>query len=243
VVVTGAAGGIGLATVRRFAGAGWRVLGIDLEARPKDFPDEAEYMTVDVTDWERIRIVVDQFAESGGLEALVNNAAVQLTGPTLAASRSDWRKVMDVNVWAPASVAQACVPWLRCGGGGSIVNVTSVHALATSTQIGVYAASKGALSALTRALAIELAPDGIRVNAVLPGAVDTEMLRHGLARGTMGVSDSLEALASRTVIGRVGRPEEIAHAIEFLADDTRSSFITGAFLVVDGGATSRLSTE
>jgi NAD(P)-dependent dehydrogenase (short-subunit alcohol dehydrogenase family) len=130
--------------------------------------------------------------------------------------------------------------------GGAIINVSSVHAIATSAKIAAYAASKGALSALTRALAIELTEDKIRVNAVLPGAVDTPMLRSGLRRGHLAGQDEFElvkALGARHVIGRVGEPEEIGEAILFLADSKRSSFITGQSIVVDGGATIRLSTE
>jgi glucose 1-dehydrogenase len=102
------------------------------------------------------------------------------------------------------------------------------------------------LLALTRAMAIEFAKDNIRVNAVLPGAVDTPMLRAGLERGHLGgisVHERLENLARKTVNGRVGKPEEIAHTIYFLADSSQSSFITGQALIVDGGATARLSTE
>ena len=120
--------------------------------------------------------------------------------------------------------------------------LTSVHAFATSAGSGAYAASKGAVLAFTRAAAIDLAPDNIRVNAVLPGAVDTAMLSEGLNR-----SDDPKAarsnLEQRTIMGRVGRPEEIAQAILFLADEDRSSFITGQNLIVDGGALARLSTE
>ena len=100
--------------------------------------------------------------------------------------------------------------------------------------------------ALTRAMAIEFAADNIRVNAILPGAVDTPMLRASMQRGSMGgatVVDRLENLARKTVNGRIGQPSEIAHAIYFLADQTQSSFMTGQALVVDGGATARLSTE
>ncbi|MDO8755759.1 MAG: SDR family oxidoreductase, partial [Anaerolineales bacterium] len=130
--------------------------------------------------------------------------------------------------------------------GGAVVNVSSVHAVQTSANIAAYAASKGGLLALTRAMAIEFAPDHIRVNAILPGAVDTPMLRAGLGRGHLGQGDMqerLDNLARRTVIGRVGRPEEIAHAIYFLADHEQSSFMTGQSMIVDGGATARLSTE
>jgi len=136
-------------------------------------------------------------------------------------------------------------PLMR-GHDAAIVNVSSVHAIATSTNISAYAASKGALLSLTRALAIELAPDQIRVNAVLPGAVNTPMLHDGLVRGPVqgaDIQELMRELGRRTVIGRVGRPEEIAQAILFLADNDRSSFMTGQALVVDGGATARLSTE
>jgi NAD(P)-dependent dehydrogenase (short-subunit alcohol dehydrogenase family) len=137
-------------------------------------------------------------------------------------------------------------PLLKAAGGGAIVNVSSVHAIATSANIAAYAASKGGLLALTRAVAIEFARDNIRCNAILPGAVDTPMLRAGLSRDHVQGSTILERLdnlASKTVNGRVGRPEEIAQAIYFLADDEQSSFMTGQALIIDGGATARLSTE
>jgi NAD(P)-dependent dehydrogenase (short-subunit alcohol dehydrogenase family) len=137
-------------------------------------------------------------------------------------------------------------PLLKAAGGGAIVNVSSVHAVATSANIAAYAASKGGLLALTRAMAIEFAPDNIRANAILPGAVDTPMLRAGLGRGHVGSGDILERLdnlARKTVNGRIGTPQEIARSIYFLADDAQSSFMTGQALIVDGGATARLSTE
>jgi len=130
--------------------------------------------------------------------------------------------------------------------GGAIVNVSSVHAIATSANVAAYAASKGGLLSLTRALAIELGSDRIRVNAVLPGAVDTPMLHAGLNRWHVHGRNPLELveqLKSRHVMGRIGQAGEIAQAIYFLADDDRSSFMTGQALVVDGGATARLSTE
>ena len=129
---------------------------------------------------------------------------------------------------------------------GSIVNSSSVHAVATSKNIAAYAASKGGMVALTRAMAIEFADAGVRVNAILPGAVDTQMLREGLSRGHAkgsNIEDQLNNLGQRTVMGRVGDPREIAQSILFLADEEQSSFITGHAMVVDGGATIRLSTE
>jgi NAD(P)-dependent dehydrogenase (short-subunit alcohol dehydrogenase family) len=135
---------------------------------------------------------------------------------------------------------------LKASGQGAVVNVSSVHAVATSKNIAAYAASKGGLLALTRAMAIEFAPDNIRVNAILPGAVDTQMLRAGLTRDHAGggtLDQRLENLAKNTVSGKVGTPEEIAQAIYFLANHEQSSFMTGQAMIVDGGATARLSTE
>jgi NAD(P)-dependent dehydrogenase (short-subunit alcohol dehydrogenase family) len=126
------------------------------------------------------------------------------------------------------------------------VNISSVHAVATSRDIAAYAASKGGLLAFTRALAVEFAPQNVRVNAVLPGAVDTQMLRDGLNRAHAGegtIEERLENLANRTVSGKIGQPEEIARVIYFLADDRQSSFLTGQPVIVDGGATVKLSTE
>ena len=121
-----------------------------------------------------------------------------------------------------------------------------MHAIATSANIAAYAASKGGLLALTRAVAIEFAPDNIRCNAILPGAVDTPMLHAGLSRDHVtgaSLEERITDLGNRTVMGRVGRPAEIAQTIVFLADNTRASFVTGQALIVDGGATARLSTE
>ena len=177
---------------------------------------------------------------------MVNNAAVQIAKPLVETSAEEWDMVIASNLRSVFLGAKLAFPLLKAKGGGAIVNVSSVHAVATSANIAVYAASKGGLLALTRAMAIEFAPDEIRVNAILPGAVDTPMLRAGLDRGHVGdgdVLDRLENLARKTVNGRVGKPEEIASSIYFLADNTQSSFMTGQALIVDGGATARLSTE
>jgi NAD(P)-dependent dehydrogenase (short-subunit alcohol dehydrogenase family) len=142
--------------------------------------------------------------------------------------------------------AKLAHPLLKARGGGAIVNVSSVHAVATSKDIAAYAASKGGMLALTRAMAIEFAPVNVRVNAILPGAVDTPMLRAGLNRDHAGrgsLEERLENLARNTVSGKIGTPAEIAQAIFFLADGELSSFMTGQALIVDGGATARLSTE
>lgn len=150
---------------------------------------------------------------------------------------------MQVNVVSAVQLATGLTPVLSAGSAGAVVNVASVHAIATSPAIGVYAATKSALVSVTRTLAMELAGDGVRVNAVLPGAVDTDMLRDGLRRSGPDEEQALRELGDRTVMGRVGKPDEVANAIIFLADSDQSSYLTGSSLLVDGGASIRLSTE
>jgi glucose 1-dehydrogenase len=247
VLITGAAGGIGRATVRCFAEQGWRTIGVDRAPFGAPFPENGLFIQSDISKPENLGLIFEQargFSEK--LDALVNNAAVQVARPLLETSAEEWDTVMGSNLRAVFLSVKLAHPLFKSAGGGAIVNVSSVHAIATSANIASYAASKGGLLALTRAMAIEFAPDQIRVNAILPGAVDTPMLHAGLSRGHVGAGslpERLENLANKTVIGRVGKPVEIARAIYFLADDFQSSFMTGQALVVDGGATARLSTE
>jgi glucose 1-dehydrogenase len=247
VLITGAAGGIGRATVRCFAEAGWRVIGVDRSSFGESFPELGLFIQSDISQPENLGLIFERaHAYSEQLHVLVNNAAVQIAKPLLETSAEEWDTVMGSNLRAVFLSVKLAHPLFKAAGGGAIVNVSSVHAIATSANIASYAASKGGLLALTRAMAIEFAPDQIRVNAILPGAVDTPMLHAGLSRGHVGggtLPERLENLASKTVIGRVGKPEEIARAIYFLADHHQSSFMTGQALVVDGGATARLSTE
>ncbi|MBA7626839.1 Cyclopentanol dehydrogenase [subsurface metagenome] len=245
VLITGVAGGIGSATARTFADAGWHVIGVG-RRQVDSLPGVHHFINADVSDIaasERIFAEVDD--NEGRIDALINNAAIQICKPLVETTPEEWDAVMATNLRSVYLAVRHAYPLMR-GHGGAIVNVSSVHAIATSANIAAYTASKGALLALTRALAIELAPEGIRVNAILPGAVDTPMLHSGLTRGHLqgaDVQELMRDLGRRTVIGRVGRPEEIAQAILFLADNDRSSFITAQALVVDGGATARLSTE
>jgi len=247
VLITGAAGGIGRATVQFFADSGWRVIGVDRASYGETFPPDCLYIQSDISIAENLESIFNQaHAFTGSLNALVNNAALQIAKPLLETSVAEWDAVMASNLRSVFLSARLAYPLFKAAGGGAIVNVSSVHAVATSANIAAYAASKGGLLALTRAIAIEFAPDNIRANAVLPGAVDTPMLRAGLERGHLlgvDITERLDNLARRTVNGRIGRPEEIAHAIYFLADDSQSSFMTGQAMIIDGGATARLSTE
>ncbi len=247
VLITGAAGGIGRATVHLFANNGWRVIGVDRLPYGKGFPEKGLFIQSEVSRPESMESIFDQVqAFSPTLDALVNNAAVQVAKPLIEMTVEEWDMVIANNLRPAFLLAKLVYPLFKAAGGGAIVNVSSVHAVQTSVNIAAYATSKGGLLALTRATAIEFAKDNIRVNAILPGAVDTPMLRAGLNRGHVSGDDivaRLDNLARKTVNGRVGQPAEIAHAIYFLADDTQSSFMTGQAMIIDGGATARLSTE
>lgn len=244
VLITGAAGGIGQATCRVFHEAGWSVIGVDRREARLDGVDR--YLVADISDPAAPGRIMREVREtSDRLDALVNNAAMQICKPILETSPEEWDLVMASNIRSVFLSVREAYPMLAKAR-GSIISVSSVHAVATSKNIAAYAASKGALLAFTRSMALEFGEAGIRVNAVLPGAVDTPMLHDGLARGHVeadSVDGLVRGLGRKHVLGRVGTPEEIGKAILFLADPGLSSFITGQSLIVDGGAMARLSTE
>lgn len=246
-LVSGAAGGIGSATVAVFVQHGWQVVAVDRKEFAGSKESSIKYIQADISNPDDIELIYIKTREiTSTLDAVINNAAIQIAKPIIKTSVEEWDMVMASNLRSVFLGARLAYPLLKAAGGGAIVNVSSVHAVATSQNIAAYAASKGGLLALTRAMAIEFAADNIRVNAILPGAVDTPMLRAGLQRGHVNggtVLDRLDNLARKTVIGRVGQPEEIAASIYFLADNRQSSFMTGQAMIVDGGATARLSTE
>jgi NAD(P)-dependent dehydrogenase (short-subunit alcohol dehydrogenase family) len=247
MLITGAAGGVGRATVKVFSESGWSVIGVDRANFGDGFPSDGLFIKADLSKPDEVEIIYEQAKSfTDTLSAVINNAAFQIVKPILETTVEEWDMVMASNLRSVFLGAKLAYPLLKDGGGGAIVNVSSVHAIATSANIAAYAASKGGMLALTRAMAIEFAPDNIRVNAILPGAVDTPMLRAGLERDHMTggtIVERLENLARKTVSGKIGTPEEIAKAIFFLADSNQSSFMTGQAMIVDGGATARLSTE
>lgn len=244
-LVTGAAGGIGRATVEMFAVEGWDTIAID-RTPAKGFHDGVKFRQVDASEEQETQRlfhwVGDQYDR---LDVLVNNAAIQICKPMVEMTVKEWDEVMASNLRSIFLMTREAYPFLKAAR-GAVVNISSVHAVATSVNIAAYAASKGGALALTRAMALEFAPDGVRVNVILPGAVDTQMLREGLSRGHLAgssIEDRLSDLGQRTVLGRVAEPSEIARAILFLADNNQSAFMTGQTLIIDGGATARLSTE
>jgi len=231
-VVTGVAGAIGGAVAEVLREEGRLVFGIDRDSPSVELD---EFEVVDLADTDAAAAAFAAVA-TRDIDALVNAAGVMFSGTGL----ENWDTTMAVNVRA-AQLAMTALrePLERTA--GAVVNVSSVHAVATSRGIAAYVASKGALTALTRAAALELAPR-VRVNAVAPGAVESAMLRAGLDRE--GRADAARAeLVARTPLGRVGDPRDVAEAVAFLLDGARSSFITGQQLVVDGGATAMLGTE
>ena len=208
-VITGAAGGIGRATLEAFSAAGWEAIGLDGQPA-EDLPEGARAEQVDVSVPEQVEAYFAKLRVSHQeLHALVNSSAIPLDKPLVEITPAEWDAVQAGNLRSVYLACRSAFPLLKAAR-GAIVNVSPVHAFPTSIHVAAHAANKGGVRALTRAMALEFGAEGVRVNAVL---------------------------------GQVGRAEEVARAILFLADEQRASFITGQALVVDGGAAARLSTQ
>lgn len=246
--VTGAGRGIGAATALALAKEGATVILFDrdtdaVKARARALTEsglEARASCGDVSSDGSCRAALAAVAdEFGRLDVLVNNAAIGAFDASLdSVDEEQWDEVLAINLKSVFLVSRHALPLLRAAGGGCIVNVSSVHAHATAPGMLPYVAAKGGVLALTRAMALELAPDGIRVVTVLPGAVDTPMLSEHVAEMQKRGEESMFTGGS-TEIGRIGSPEEVAAAIAFLASPA-ASFANGTALAVDGGLLARL---
>lgn len=233
-LVTGGASGIGLATAYHLKAEGARVAILD-RALPGDchLGDMAS-VCADITDDAAVRAAVGQAVNLlGGLDILVNNAGIGAQGGVEDNPDDEWRHVLDVNVVGLIRVTRAALPALRASASAAIVNTSSIAATAGLPQRVLYSASKGAVLALTRAMAADLLADGIRVNAVNPGTADTPWIGRLLATADDPVAERA-ALEARQPHGRLVRAEEVAAAIGYLASPAAGS-VTGTVLAVDGG--------
>jgi len=233
-VVTGGASGIGAATIARLRRDGMRVAAVDIDGDRIDETDADAHVVADVTSEEDARRGIDEAAAAlGGLDAVVACAGVAGRGTVETTSLEEWERVFAVNVRGVYLTAKASIPHLRQTGGGSIVVVASQLGLVAAANAAAYCASKGAVVMLTRAMAVDHAAEGIRVNCVCPGPTTTPLLEAYFALSTDPASEQAR-YAEAQVHGRLIEPEEIADAIAYLASPGATSTI-GAALVVDGG--------
>lgn len=242
VLITGAAKGIGRATLERFLKEGARIVALDrdkvgLSALRERFDRASVYtVEVDVTDSITVRLAVDQGAAAiGGLDGVVNAAGIDLFSDIESMTLANWNRVLAVNLTGPMLIMQAAYPHLRAAGGGTIVNVSSGAGLSPLKHRTAYCASKAGLQMLSKALAMEAAEFGIRVNTICPGAVDTELFRWGVQKAADPQAE-YETIRARYALRRIAAPEEIAAAILWLTS-AESSYVTGTAIAVDGGRT------
>jgi NAD(P)-dependent dehydrogenase (short-subunit alcohol dehydrogenase family) len=238
-IVTGAAGGVGREVVARLHAAGAAVVAEDLA------PEVAALETADGrvaglcgdaaqsgTAQRAVELALDRF---GRLDILVNNAARFLGKPTLETTDEEWDGLMATNVRSVFVHCREALPHLLAAGGGAIVNVSSISGVVGLPDQAAYGATKAAIAQLTRQLAVDYSPRGVRVNAVAPGAIDTPFLATALS-GAPDLDEARKQVAAEHPLGRIASPAEIAEVVLFLCSP-RSSFVTGAVVMADGGYT------
>lgn len=233
-VITGAAQGIGKATAERLNSAGWSLVGIDLQPIATTGYESAMGLMGDITDAGFVAEALEKtLKEFGRVDALVNNAGISCIASALETPTDLYRRVLEVNLVAPFVLAKTFGAAMVDAGSGSVVNVASVAGLQGVAERSAYNASKHGIIGLTRTLAVEWGAKGVRVNAVAPGWVKTEMDEADQAGGSYSDADIVEHVP----MGRFARPQDIANAITWLCDTEQSGFVNGVVLPVDGGWT------
>ena len=234
VIVTGAARGIGAACARRFSREGARVVLADVDDTPgQATADElgARYLHCDVGDKAQVDAMVGRtMAEYGRIDVLVNNAGIFKAADFLEVTEDDFDAVLRVNLKGAFLVGQAVARVMAAAGRGAIVNMSSVNGVLVIPNIASYNVSKGGINQLTRVMALALADRGVRVNAVAPGTIATELA----ARAVLTSDDARARILSRTPLKRLGEPAEVADVVAWLASDA-ASYVTGEIVTVDGG--------
>jgi len=236
-LVTGAGSGIGAAVARRLHAAGAEVVLADLRGEAAEevaggLGAGARAVALDVADEDAVRAAIEAEEQAGGLDVLANVAGIGSTTSAPDTPLEVWERVFAVNARGTFLCCKHAIPPMARRRRGAIVNMASVAGLVGLRNRAAYCASKGAVVALTRALAVDHVGDGVRVNAVCPGTVDSPWVR----RLVEEVGESMEALRARQPMGRLGTPEEVADAVLYLASDA-AAFVTGAVLAIDGGLT------
>jgi NAD(P)-dependent dehydrogenase (short-subunit alcohol dehydrogenase family) len=250
-IVTGGGSGIGFAAARALAGEGATAVLFDshqamlssaLEALRSE-GSKAHSVMGDVSNSDSVCALIEEAcARFGRIDIVVNSAAIQPYGTVETMSEADWDRVMAINLKGIYLMGHHGIPVMRATGGGAIVNVASVQGIACQTNVAAYVASKGAVLALTRAMALDHAKEGIRVNAVCPGSIDTPMLRFAASqnKGTGTEDEVIQKWGLAHPIGRVGKPEEVGALIAFLCGPN-AGFCTGAEYKVDGGLLAKIA--
>ncbi len=237
-LVTGASSGIGAAIAISFADAGWEVMAAGRDegrlAEVGDVSDRIATWAGELSESDDCdELVADTVDEFGGLDCLVNSAGILLRGNATDTSNDDWRVTMAINLDVPFFLSRAAIPYLR-NSAGSIVNLASYWGTNGGDRAVAYSSSKGGLILLSKAMARDHAGEGIRVNAICPGGVDTPMLAEAAVDSDMDVDEFLNTVAEDSPNGRIATPEDIAALVLFLASDA-ASHITGTALPIDGG--------
>ena len=242
IVITGAGSGIGLAATRRFAADGATVVMADVRdaseeaARLAGAGHDVRFVATDVSREAEVQALIDGVVSSnGGVDVLVNNAGIVLARTVPDTTLDEWDRLLDVNLKGVFLCSRAVIPVMRQQSRGVIVNVASEQGLVGTATNAAYTATKGGVIQLTKSMAIDHGGEGIRINCVAPGPVKTPMIDAFLA-SVEDPQEELRGFVDATILKRLGRPEEIANVIAFLASD-ESSYMTGSVVVVDGGLT------